>query len=215
MIRSTKVLLVFAALAACMTAAMLSYADQITRETVIQTPDGTTTKRTVTTETPLSTTTTTWQESTERAILPASSTRIINFVDFDVNRDAIMSVNEIGETLFNIYDTDGNEVIDNIEYDRRAAVTIMPVEKNTVVHYDMDNDGIADKVTYTYETFMQNSLLARFDANRDGLSPREFTGLHFMEADVNNDKAVDLAEWKGSYIPAIDKKNKAEARFNK
>lgn len=211
----TRQLLVSTALVALMLHTAPSFGDTMTsKKTVTETPAGTTTKQSVTTESSGTTRTETNWKTEERSI-PATGSRIINFLDFDMNKDTILSINEIGEMLFKLYDTDGNNVIDNIEYDRRAVVTILPVEKNTVISYDFDGDGKADETKYTYETFMQDTLLTRFDMNRDGLSPREFTDLHFMAADVNNDKVVDLKEWQGSYIPSLDRKNKKEALFNK
>lgn len=89
------------------------------------------------------------------------------------------------------------------------------MEKNTVIKYDFDNNGLADKTEHTRETFMKNTLLTRFDKNMDGLSPHEFTGLSFLVADINNDKMIDIKEWQGSYIPAINKINETKALYNK
>lgn len=117
--------------------------------------------------------------------------------------------------LFKLYDADSNGVIDNNEYERRAVITVMPMEKNTSVSYDFDGDGNTDVTKHTYETFTRDTLLTRYDANRDGLSPHEFMDMYFNEADVNNDRMVDLKEWQGSYITSIDKTNKEKARLNK
>jgi hypothetical protein len=221
-------LLASTALAACLLQAAPSLGDMVTHETVTETPGTTTVRKTVTETTPGSTSVRTTVTSdqpgetktevhwrTEEHSVSATGARIINFMDFDLNKDGILSVNEVGEMLFKLYDTDGNEVIDNNEYERRAVVTVMPMEKNTVVSYDFDGDGKPDETKYTYETFTRDTLLTRFDKNKDGLSPHEFTGLYFLSADVNRDKAIDLKEWQGSYIASIDKKNKDNARFNK
>lgn len=151
--------------------------------------------------------------TTTETILPGH--RTFTFTEFDVNRDTILSVNEVGEMLFNMYDLDGNEVLDNIEYEKRSVVTVVPVEKEILISYDFDNDGLADAVQRSEAQFMQETLLTLYDRNKDGLSPREFTGRDFMEADINNDRAVELKEWQGSYIAILDKKNKEEAQVNK
>ncbi|MEZ0259933.1 MAG: hypothetical protein ACAH80_02930, partial [Alphaproteobacteria bacterium] len=96
-----------------------------------------------------------------------------------------------------------------------AVATVLPMEKNIVITYDFDGDGLADKTQHTQETFSRDTLLTRFDSNKDGLSPHEFMDMHFNEADVNNDKVVDLKEWQGSYIPRLDKLNKQKAQVNK
>lgn len=149
-----------------------------------------------------------------RAVIPVAGPRVYTILDFDVNHDAMLSLDDVGVKLFDIYDTDGNDVIDNIEFERRAVLTVTPVQQKTTVAYDFDGDGRADQVATTMEVFQQRTGLAAFDRNGDGLSAREFTGRHFNEADINNDHAIDLKEWQGSYIAYIDHKNKEKARFN-
>jgi hypothetical protein len=206
MLYKTKHLLASTALMVCMMQATPSFSETITHET---------TKETVTTTTRPETTKTEMTWETVEHSLPATGARIINFMDFDLNKDSILSINEIGKMLFKLYDTDGNEIIDNVEFERRAVVTVMPMHKDTVIYYDFDGDGRADVEKHTYETFLKDTLLTRFDKNMDGLSPHEFTGLYFISADVNHDKAIDLKEWQGSYNATIDKANKSKARFNK
>ncbi len=157
------------------------------------------------------TVTTTVEETT----LPAIGSSTFRFNDFDLNNDGILSIDEVGRMLFKLYDNDGNGFIDSNEYKRRAVITVVPMEKNVKIAYDLDGDGVADVTKYTYETFMQETMLTRFDKNRDGLSPREFTGRDFWSADVNHDKGVDLQEWQGTYIKSLDHSNKEKARFNK
>jgi hypothetical protein len=223
----TNCLLATTALFGLMLQASTSFGGTVVRETTTTTPNGssttTTTQQSVTTS-PVTTTTATtvtgttssetyWR--TEEHSTGTNGARSINFIQFDMNNDKILSINEIGLMLFKLYDTDGNQVIDNIEYERRAVVTVLPMEKNTVVSYDFDGDGLADKTQYTQETFSRDTLLTRFDSNKDGLSAHEFMDMHFNEADVNNDKVVDEKEWRGSYIPRLDKLNKQKAQVNK
>lgn len=141
--------------------------------------------------------------------------RMYTILDFDVNNDMVLSLNDVGVKLFDLYDTDGNDVIDNIEFDRRAVLTVAPAQKKTTIRYDFDGDGAADQVDTTMEVFQQRTGLSAFDRNGDGLSAREFTGRHFNEADINNDHAVDLKEWQGTYIAYIDHQNKQHAGLNK
>jgi hypothetical protein len=221
-------LLASTALAACLLYALPAPADVTVKETVTETPGSTTVRKTVTETTPDSSSThttvttqspettkteTRWR--TEEHSASPTGTRVINFMEFDLNKDAILSISEIGQMLFKLYDTDGNQIIDNNEYERRSVVSVLPMEKNTVVSYDFDGDGRADETKYTYETFSRDTLLTRFDKNKDGLSPHEFMDMSFLSADVNHDKAIDLKEWQGSYTASIDKTNKENARFNK
>jgi hypothetical protein len=134
---------------------------------------------------------------------PLPNVEQIDFSSFDLNSDGILSMPEVGERLFYAFDMDGNEIIDNIEFDKKSFATIIPMEKRTYTFVDQDNNGTIDAKTYNYETFIQQSNLMRFDRNMDGLSPAEFIGHAFLEMDDNNDGAIDLAEWKESYIQMV------------
>jgi len=140
-------------------------------------------------------------------IAPATGSRVINFMDFDINNDGTLSTVEVGEMLFKLFDTDGNGVIDNVEYEHRNVMTVAPMAKETTVTYDFDNDGRADEVHRTYETFLEETQLTRFSSTADGLSPREFLGKSIQEMDVNRSKLLELNEWRGAYIESIAKKN--------
>lgn len=50
---------------------------------------------------------------------------------------------EVGEKLFMVFDLDGNHLIDNIEWDKKSMMTIMPMEKETYKFYDSDNNLIS------------------------------------------------------------------------
>lgn len=127
----------------------------------------------------------------------------INFSVFDLNNDGIYSMNEVGERLFRSFDQDGNELIDNIEWDKKTVITIMPMEKETFQSIDYDNDGIADKTTYTHQTFFEASGLNRFDKNMNGLSAQEFIGENFYKLDDDNNNLIDIKEWRSAYIHSL------------
>lgn len=153
-------------------------------------------------------------ETREQAVIDGK-TRIFNLKEFDLNNDGILSTSEVGEKLFKMYDTDGNGVIDNIEYERPSVITVVPVEKTTTVTYDFNGDGIAEQQEQTYESFLRYTQLARFDADKDGLSPREFVGRGYLEADIDGDKFVDMKEWQASYNASIDRSLKIKGNLNK
>lgn len=188
----------------------------MTQKTVTTTTEGETINKIITSQTPISNPQMDTQViSTERYWVNENGIHTINFIDFDLTKDNIFSTNEVGETLFKLYDDDGNNVIDNVEYEQRFVVTIKPIEKSTVVYYDYDGDGKSDEAKYTYETFRRDTQLSRFDENKNGLSAREFTNLHFNIVDVNNDNMIDLKEWQGTYVSSIDAANKQKALLNK
>jgi len=132
---------------------------------------------------------------------------------FDLDNDGVYKMEEIGEKLFYIYDTDGNEVIDNLEFDNKSVITVVPVETETYTVVDWNNDGVAEESSYTYSRMMAETGLTRFDDNQDGLSGEEFLGKAHLEADLNNDNQVDIKEWKSSYMANVKGINESE-KFN-
>jgi hypothetical protein len=134
---------------------------------------------------------------------PETGARIVNFMDFDMNKDGMLSTKEVGDMLFKLFDGDGNDIIDNVEFEHKAVLTVVPVTKKTVVTYDFDNDGMPDKIQRSYENFTRDTELSRFDETGDGLSPHEFSKMDFMQMDANHDKAIDKKEWQASYIASI------------
>lgn len=157
-----------------------------------------TTKTTTTTVIPAPTVTSTTQTVVKPIDLP--NMEKTNFSAFDINQDGILSMEEVGTKLFYIFDNDGNEVIDNIEYENKKVMTIIPMEKETFKFVDYNGDGAADDAHYDHATFYKTSGLMRFDKNMDGLSPHEFVDHSFIELDDNNSKAIELDEWKEAYI---------------
>ncbi|MCF8495705.1 MAG: hypothetical protein K9G62_03455 [Alphaproteobacteria bacterium] len=137
-----------------------------------------------------------------------------DFMAFDLNKDNILSMTEVGQKLFYIFDTDGNEVIDNIEFDNKKVMTIIPMEKSTFTFIDRDDDGQAEHGAFSYETFIEKSGLMRFDKNMDGLSPSDFIGRSFLELDTNHSKAIELPEWKKVYIESVLPPVAEQERYN-
>ncbi|MFN7112827.1 MAG: hypothetical protein ACK4PK_00530 [Alphaproteobacteria bacterium] len=150
-----------------------------------------------------------------RQILPETGTRMVNFLDFDLNGDGILSTEEVGEMLFKLFDTDGNGLIDNVEFEKRNVMTVVPMEKETTVKYDFNNDGNPDKIEREHETFMEKTQLSRFDTMGGGLSPRDFVGKSFMQMDIDRSRFIELGEWRGAYDEAINKKNRRQVFYNR
>ena len=169
-------------------------------------------------ETVTSTTTSSSSVKTETVLEPGKldgNTRAIHFEDYDLDRDGKLTRAEAGEMLFRLYDTDGNMVIDDIEYKREAVLSVSPMTRKTKTAYDENNDGVADKEDTSEEIIMVDTMLSEYDKNSKGLSPEEFTGTAFSKADVNHSNVIEKKEWQGVYDGKIDAKNRAEAALNK
>lgn len=159
------------------------------------------------------TTTTTTTTIVHPQVLPEGA-EVVNFDAFDLNHDGILSMDEVGEKLFYSFDTDGNEVIDNQEFDAKQVMTITPMEKDTYTFTDWDNDGMAETATYEYETFYQESGLMRFDKHKDGLTPAEFIGKTLLELDIDKSKVIELDEWEKAYKASLAPDNADNERYN-
>ncbi len=121
--------------------------DGVVKETTTKVKDattGATVGTSVTTETAPVTTRSEMQVQTQETTIAADGTRLFNISEFDINKDGVLSTPEVGEKLFGMYDTDGNGMIDNNEYEKNIVVTVTPVEKTTTITYDFNGDGIID-----------------------------------------------------------------------
>lgn len=134
----------------------------------------------------------------------------IDFTDFDVNKDGSYSMAEVGEKLFYIFDTDGNEVIDNIEWDKVNFYTITPMEVESFKFVDTTNNGKFDMADYSYDVFYKESGLIKFDEDKDGLSAAEFIGEGYEVLDTTEDKMITLEEWQRVYLESRPKHNQPE-----
>ncbi len=135
----------------------------------------------------------------------------VNFSAFDTNGDGKYSMEEVGTRLFESFDLDDNESIDNQEWSERAVMTITPIEQETFEFVDVGNDGDTDYTNYTYQTFYKESGLMKFDENKNGLSAKEFIGKGFEALDTDQDKLISKDEWQAAYMegrlsPASSKK---------
>lgn len=142
-------------------------------------------------------------------------TELIDLRLYDLNNDGVLTMTEVGEKLYYQFDTDGNEEIDNIEFNQPTVMTFAPMEKTTVTSIDYNNDGVVDAESVTYETIMQETGLIRFDNDGDGLTPREFIGTGYEVLDVNQDKMISLKEWTDVYVASRSPENADQERYNK
>jgi Ca2+-binding EF-hand superfamily protein len=135
----------------------------------------------------------------------------IDFTVFDTNEDGQYSMEEVGARLFESFDRNNDDLIDNIEWDKNYVLTISPIEKETFKFYDLNDDGLTDVSTYSYDTFYRASGLIRFDDNTDGLSAKDFIEQPFLEVDKDNNGTIRLKEWTDVYLSTRMKHEEAES----
>ena len=138
----------------------------------------------------------------------------IPFSEFDVNQDGFYSKTEVGKKLFDVFDRDGNQLIDNNEWEMNSLYTIIPMEKEIYKFVDENDDGYVERSSYTYQTFFQESGLIHFDENRDGLSPKDFIETGFQNLDDNDDNLINLEEWEEAYQIKISPEAAEQERYN-
>ena len=119
---------------------------------------------------------------------------------YDLNGDGMLSAAEIGNKLFYQFDRDGNESIDNIEWNKPLKVDFAPVEKVTVTKIDIDGDGVDEQEAVNVDVFLESTGLERFDTDGNGISPREFTGKSVLEMDTDKSGLIEMKEWQKAYV---------------
>lgn len=145
---------------------------------------------------------------------PLPNVDVVDFLSFDANHDGTLSMAEVGQKLFYIFDRDGNEVIDNIEFDEKKVMTIIPMEKQVFTYVDYDDDGKTDHKEYDHATFFQQSHLMRFDDEMNGLSPSDFIETGYLELDDNNSKYIEFDEWQEAYLQLTIPRHVEQERYN-
>jgi hypothetical protein len=134
----------------------------------------------------------------------------IDFSQFDLNNDGIYSRDEVGEVLFNMFDTDGNGTVDNIEWTNNNVMTIIPIKETEFKTYDTNSDGQAELVTVTYDEFYVNSGLMAFDKDKTGLSAKKFIDEGYEVLDTDENKLISLEEWQRVYKESQPKHNQPD-----
>lgn len=138
----------------------------------------------------------------------------INFSELDINQDGVFSREEVGEKLFEVFDRDGNQVIDNIEMKRVGLITLAPMTKKTIETIDYHSSETPQKVRVSEEEFYRKSKLGMFDKNDDGLSPLDFLEMRFNKVDVRRDGVIDLYEWKRAYAASVKRMHEEDFNYN-
>jgi hypothetical protein len=127
----------------------------------------------------------------------------IELDDLDLNKDGILAHNEVGERLFQIFDRDNNQLIDNIEMYRPSLIVFTHMEQKNIETISYHENNKAQKKTVTYQEFLKESKLSRFDKNKDGLSPLDFLEMTFNEVNIIDDAVINFYEWERAYAESV------------
>ena len=100
---------------------------------------------------------------------------------------------EVGEKLFEVFDGDGNQVIDNLEIKKPRLVVFRHMEKRHIETIDYHTESKSTKKNISHQEFLEKSKLSRFDKNEDGLSPLDFLEMPFNQVNVKDDAVIDAA----------------------
>ncbi len=138
----------------------------------------------------------------------------VDFKEFDTNKDGQYSMQEVGEKLFTVFDQNNDTYVDNLEWDEKNMMTIIPMEAEVIQYIDTDNDKVAEATTYSYTEFYKRSGLMKFDDNKDGLSAEEFIGEGFEALDIDENKMIDMEEWKKAYVKSEKYPNANQKQYN-
>lgn len=150
---------------------------------------------------------------TERTV-PAPGAMMVNFMDYDLDGDGHLSQEEAGKMLFKLFDTDGNEIIDNVEYEKRTVATVVPMERETVVTIENSKPDVPNEVRHSVTRYFEVTDLTQYDKDGKGISPRDFTDRSFMEMDTNRDKSIDAKEWRTGYDAKFAAEQAIKPRIN-
>lgn len=138
----------------------------------------------------------------------------IDFMSFDANQDGRLGMREVGDVLFDAFDTDKNGAVDNIEYDKNSVYTVIPIESTTLTFVDYDDDGHSDSYAISKDEFLERSKLMRFDKDEDGLSPRDFMGSEVKAMDLNHNNLIEKDEWQRQYALNVKPQSSISKLYN-
>jgi hypothetical protein len=152
-------------------------------------------------------TTTTTVVTTDAPAVPVGTTtttvvtRPVTFYYYDTSHHNIVANAELTEPVFKIWDTDGNDSIDNHEYYNNAMVMYEPVEYNKRTYQDIDMDGLPEltKEEYTIRLQKLPGYPTLNTDKKDGISVYEFTGFGFQAADLDDNNQVSYDELRKAF----------------
>jgi hypothetical protein len=129
------------------------------------------------------------------------ATPVMTFYYYEPTVKRIVSSSDLSPPVLKLWDANNNNVIDNHEFYNNALIMYEPVEYSKRTYQDIDGDGLAELTQQEYTLRLQKLPLytSLNTDNKEGLTLREFTGVGFQDADIDNDNQVTFDEFKQAF----------------
>lgn len=131
---------------------------------------------------------------TSRSYISSASGRsTLSLIDLDINRDGVITSDEVGTALFKLYDRDGNGIIDKGEYERGIVVSVTTgrVDASNLA-YSLNGNIAPPGTPEAYDKLKSYTGLNRFETSSSGISPHDFLGKDMA-------RQMNLTTWLNLY----------------
>ena len=115
---------------------------------------------------------------------------------FDMNKDNVITVEEVSQTLFNTFDADRNRALEDFEYNNTIKINLRDFPQDDYT-YEFDNK------TYSYTQFTELTQINLFDDYNNGLKGQDLLNESFFQLDKNENGYITFEEWHDAYLNAV------------
>lgn len=155
----------------------------------------------VTTTTVVPTTSATVVTTTPTAVVGTGAVVPVTFYYYDPVKAHVVSVPDLSDSIFALWDEDHNDIIDMNEFYRNKMVMYEPVEYSKRTFQDIDADGDLELTQDEYTVRIQQlPTYSRLNTdNKAGISLYEFIGTGFQAADKDDNNNLSYKELHNAF----------------